>query len=284
MKLLSYLSQGKPSYGVVKDGKVHNVGRALGANYPTLRELIAAGAFKEAASEADRQPAEASIDQVTYLPVIGNPGKILCVGLNYLAHREETGRKESGHPTIFTRFANTQVGHNQPMIVPRVSTRFDYEGELAVIIGKAGRHVSQADALAHVAGYACYNDGSVRDWQNHNTQWIPGKNFVGSGGFGPWMVTGDEIPDPTKLTLTTRLNGEQVQHSTTDLLIFSIPEVIAYITTFTELEPGDVIASGTPGGVGAARKPPLWMKPGDVVEVEITGIGTLRNPIVAELS
>ncbi len=170
----------------------------------------------------------------------------------------------------------------QPIIRPRASENLDFEGELAVIVGKGGRHISKEAALQHVAGYSIYNDASVRDWQRHTTQYTPGKNFPSTGGFGPWMVTADEIPDSTKLHLTTRLNGEVVQDSGLDDLRFSIPEIISYISIFTELVPGDVIITGTPKGVGAARKPPLWMKPGDSVEVEISSIGTLRNPIVPE--
>src|SRR5579864_4367907 len=183
---------------------------------------------------------------------------------------------------LFTRFANTQVGHGQPLVRPRVSEKLDFEGELAFIIGKKGRHISEADALSCVAGYACFNDGSVRDWQLHTSQFTPGKNFPGTGGFGPWLVSPDEVPGIARATLTTRLNGEEVQRSSTDDLIFGVPALISYISEFTELVPGDVIITGTPSGVGAFRKPPLWMKPGDVVEVEIEGIGVLKNPLAAE--
>ena len=182
------------------------------------------------------------------------------------------------------RFADTQTGHLAPMIKPNNSDAFDFDGELALIIGKTARHVSEADALDHIAGYACYNDGSVRDFQNHTPQWMPSKNFPATGAFGPWMVTTDEIPDPTRLTLTTRLNGEVVQQSATDLLIFTIPVLMAYITSFTTLRPGDVISTGTPGGVGFRRSPPLFMKAGDTIEVEITDVGTLTNPIGAEFT
>jgi 2-keto-4-pentenoate hydratase/2-oxohepta-3-ene-1,7-dioic acid hydratase in catechol pathway len=219
---------------------------------------------------------------VEWLPVIPNPDKILCVGLNFLEHIREVGKKVEDYPLIFLRLTSTQVGHLQPIIRPRASDNLDFEGELAVIVGKGGRHIRKEDALGHVAGYSIYIDASVRDWQRHTTQYTPGKNFPSTGGFGPWMVTADEIPDPTKLHLTTRLNGEVVQHSGLDDLRFSIPEIISYISTFTELVPGDVIITGTPKGVGAARKPPLWMKAGDTIEVEISSIGTLRNPVVQE--
>ncbi len=180
------------------------------------------------------------------------------------------------------RLTSTQVGHLQPIIRPNASDHLDFEGELAVIIGKPGRHIAKENALHHVAGYSIYNDASVRDWQRHTTQYTPGKNFPSTGGFGPWMVTTDEIPDPTKLRLTTRLNGDLVQNSGLDDFRFSIPEIIAYLSTFTQLLPGDVIITGTPKGVGAGRTPPLWMKPGDRVEVEITSIGKLVNPVAQE--
>lgn len=282
MKIASFQNGGKPSYGVVGDGGIIDLGPRLGDKYPTLRAVLAAGALDEVRNAADGQSADFGVDDVTFLPVIPQPDKIMCVGLNYAAHIKETGREVGDYPTIFTRFANTSVGHLQPMIRPKVSDNFDFEGELAFIVGKAGRHVSEADALDHVAGYTCFNDGSVRDWQFHTGQFTPGKNFVGTGGFGPWMVTTDEIPDPSKLTLTTRLNGEEMQKSGTDQFVFTVPILIAYISKFTELVPGDVVSTGTPGGVGVQRKPPVFMKPGDTIEVEIDKIGTLVNPIVAE--
>jgi 2-keto-4-pentenoate hydratase/2-oxohepta-3-ene-1,7-dioic acid hydratase in catechol pathway len=187
-----------------------------------------------------------------------------------------------GNPTIFTRFANSQIGHLAPLLRPKVSTDFDYEGELAVIIGTSCRHVAQADAYAKVAGYACYNDGSVRDWQRHTHQFTPGKNFCGTGPFGPWMVTPDEVGPIGPQRLQTRVNGQVVQDATLAEMLFDIPRQIEYCSTFTQLEPGDVIATGTPGGVGAKRTPPLWLKPGDVVEVQIDGVGLLRNPVADE--
>ena len=202
------------------------------------------------------------------------------VGLNYAAHIEETGREDSDYPVLFSRYADCQVGHMQPMIKPARSDRFDYERELAVIIGKAGRDIAADAALGHVAGYACYNDGSVRDYQRHTHQFLPGKNFPATGAFGPWMVTADEIPDPSALTLETRLNGEVMQHATTNLLIFTIPDLIVYISEWSELHPGDVIVTGTPGAVGARRTPPVYMSQGDVIEVEISDLGLLANPIV----
>lgn len=282
MKLVTFEAGGKVSWGVVAGDGIVDVGAKLGAKYPDLKAVIAADAQGEVAAAAKGAKADWKLAGVTLLPPIGNPDKILCVGVNYDEHRVETGRQKSDNPVIFTRFADTQVGHGQPLVKPRSSDRFDYEGELALVIGRPGRHIPEATALAHVAAYACYNDGSVRDWQRHTHQFTPGKNFPGTGGFGPWLVTADEVPDPFKLTLTTRLNGEEVQKATTDMMIFNIPQLIAYISGFTHLRAGDLIITGTPGGVGDRRTPPLYMKPGDTVEVEISGVGLLRNGIVTE--
>jgi len=282
MKLVSFLSAGRPSFGVVEDGGVVDLGRRLGGRWPTLKALIAADALAEAARVAQEAASDIRLDAVELAPVIPDPDKIICVGLNYRDHVAETGRTVTPHPALFPRYAASQVGHLQPLVKPKVSDDFDYEGELAVVIGKGGRYISAERALEHVAGYACYNDGSVRDWQRHTSQYLAGKTFAGTGGFGPWLVTADEIPDPARLTLETRLNGRVVQHTTTDLMITTVPEQIAYVSTILPLLPGDVIVSGTPGGVGFKRNPPLFMRPGDVVEVEISGIGVLRNPIVAE--
>jgi 2-keto-4-pentenoate hydratase/2-oxohepta-3-ene-1,7-dioic acid hydratase in catechol pathway len=276
MKLASYRLDGEDTFGaVVGDGVVTLGGR--NSKYRTLRDALAADALDElgAAKTPDHK-----LSDVTFLPVIPNPEKIICVGINYKSHAEETGRDTLSNPQIFLRLTNTLVGHEGEMIRPKVSTNFDFEGELTAVIGKGGRHIKESDALAHVAGYTCFVDGSVRDWQKHAV--TSGKNFVGTGPLGPWIVTTDEIPDPTRLTLMTRLNGEEVQRSGTDMLIYSIPRIISYVSDITPLAPGDVIATGTPAGVGHRRNPPLWMKAGDVLEVEITGIGTLRSRIVDE--
>lgn len=276
MQLISYYHHGTPGFGIIKqDAGVIALAQRTGA--PDLKSALSRD-LKGFASETPDIP----LDELEFRPVIPNPDKILCVGINYVDHQLETGREKPEKPVLFTRFANTQIGHNRPLILPRVSEKFDFEGELAVVIGKAGRHIAESDALSHIAGFACYNDGSVRDWQRHTTQFTPGKNFVGTGGFGPWLVTVDEAVNIFDAPITTRLNGQEVQRANIADLAFGIPELIRYISTFTELVPGDVISTGTPGGVGAARKPPLWMKAGDVVEVEIGGIGILRNPIVAE--
>jgi 2-keto-4-pentenoate hydratase/2-oxohepta-3-ene-1,7-dioic acid hydratase in catechol pathway len=219
-----------------------------------------------------------------FLPVIPNPSKIFCVGVNYADHQKEMGRGSAPpeHPTIFLRFADTLVAHGKPAFVPRVSQNVDYECELAVIIGKAGRYIDKASALDHIAGYTCFNDISIRDWQRHTSQFTAGKNFPGSGPLGPWMVTKDELGDPHNLAIRTRLNGKVLQDGNTNQLIFKIPDLIAYISSFSPLSPGDIIATGTPSGVGAARTPPLFMKAGDVVEVDIAGIGVLKNKMELE--
>lgn len=282
MKITSFMRGSAATYGVVVDGGLVDIGARLGDKYPTLKSVLEAGALDEARKAADGQASDVGLDDVTMLPVVPDSQKIICVGLNYATHIKETGRSDSEYPVLFIRYPDAQVGHGQPMVRPSVSGKFDYEGELAAIIGKAGRNISEADALGHVAGYTCFNDGSVRDWQRHTHQFMPGKNFPASGAFGPWMVTADEIPDPTQMRLITRLNGQEMQNSTTDLLIFNVPFLISYISTFTQFNPGDVIVTGTPGGVGARRDPPVWMKPGDLIEVDIDKIGVLGNPIVAE--
>ncbi|HVV92050.1 MAG TPA: fumarylacetoacetate hydrolase family protein [Hyphomicrobiales bacterium] len=281
MKLASFRVDGRDSYGAVVGQEIIDLGSRLG-RYSDLKALIATGAFAEAEAEVKKGKPEHRLDAVTFLPVIPRPEKIFCVGLNYEEHRVESGREPTEKPAIFMRTANSQVGHRQPMIRPRESTDLDYEGEIAVIIGKGGRRISEADSWSHIAGYSCYNDGSVRDWQRHTAQWIPGKNWVATGGFGPWMVTADEIPAKTVLTLTTRLNGTVMQHASTDMMIHSIPRQIAYLSTFADLEPGDVIVTGTPGGVGTRRNPPVYMKDGDTVEIEVDKVGVLVNPVKAE--
>lgn len=283
MKLVSFLRDGKPSYGAVKGDGVVDLGLRFGKQgLSTLRQLLGSAALEEAKAIVVRDAADITLADVVLAPVIPDPDKIICVGMNYHDHVAEVGRTVTEKPSLFARFAGSQVGHLQPMIKPAVSEQFDYEGELAVVIGKGGRHIARDRALDHVGGYACYNEGSIRDWQRHTTQFLSGKTFHGTGAFGPWLVTADEIADPSKLTLQTRLNGQQVQHTTTDKLITSIPDLIAYCSTILPLLPGDVIVTGTPGGVGLKRTPPLFMKPGDVVEVEISGIGVLRNPVIAE--
>ena len=278
MRLATAQGSRGPTYGIVTDQGFVDLAPRLGSRYPDLKSLIAARALPEAQKFAAEKP-DVPLAQLTWLPVIPNPGKILCVGLNYQDHVVETGRDNTEQPAFFIRVAESQVGHRQPMLRPKESTHLDFEAEIAVIIGKAGRRISQADAWEYIAGYSCYNDGSVRDWQRHTVQWTAGKNFAQTGAFGPWMVTADEIPPNTRLALSCRLNGERMQHATTDQMIFKIPKIIEYCSTWTPLAPGDVLVTGTPGGVGSRRNPPIWMKAGDRVEVEIDKIGVLENTI-----
>jgi 2-keto-4-pentenoate hydratase/2-oxohepta-3-ene-1,7-dioic acid hydratase in catechol pathway len=279
MKLISYRHNGRASYGIVSGDGVIDAGRRLARDLPTLRAALAE---RDRLTALAGEAADVPLAEIDYLPPITDPARIVCVGLNYKTHIAETGRDTPEHPVLFTRFADSLVGHQEPMIRPYVSDRFDFEGELAFVVGKPGRHIPKEQALDHVAGYACFNDGSVRDYQRHTHQFTPGKNFWRSGAFGPWLVTADELPDPAAMTLVTRLNGNEVQRAPTSDLLFGVADLIAYMSDVWPLEIGDVIATGTTGGVGAARKPPLWMQPGDRVEVEISGIGVLANPIEAE--
>jgi 2-keto-4-pentenoate hydratase/2-oxohepta-3-ene-1,7-dioic acid hydratase in catechol pathway len=278
MKLATFSTAKGASYGAVVDQGIVDLGKRLGNRYPDLLSLVAANAFGEAAKLLNEKP-DFKTSEVTWLPVIPNPGKIVCVGLNYQDHVVETGRDNTEQPAIFLRLPESQVGHLQPIVRPKESTHMDFEAEIAVIVGKPGRRITQKDSWSHIAGYSCYNDGSVRDWQRHTVQWTAGKNFARTGGFGPWMVTADEIPPGTKMALSCRLNGERMQHATTEQMIFKIPKIIEYVSTWTTLQPGDVLVTGTPGGVGARRTPPIWMKPGDKVEIEIDKVGILENSI-----
>jgi 2-keto-4-pentenoate hydratase/2-oxohepta-3-ene-1,7-dioic acid hydratase in catechol pathway len=281
MKLASFRIHNRATWGLVEGDAVVDIGTAAGRGVPDLKSCIEQEAYELIRRESDSAPRH-SMNEVTWLPVIPNPEKIFCVGLNYETHRKETGRAVVEHPTIFARFANTQTGHLTDIVRPRVSTHLDFEGELAVIIGKAGRYIARESAFEYVAGFSCYNDGSIRDWQHHTHQFTPGKNFPNTGSFGPWMVTPDELTEFGSRQIATRLNGEVVQQAHLGEMIFDIPTLIEYCSSFNPLAPGDVIVTGTPGGVGVKRTPPLWMKPGDVVEVEIDGIGVLRNGIADE--
>jgi 2-keto-4-pentenoate hydratase/2-oxohepta-3-ene-1,7-dioic acid hydratase in catechol pathway len=279
MKLISFLKSGTPSFGVVVNDKVLDLGPLLGSSVADLKSAIEQNLFARIHELLLTHQPNLNFAELTLLPVIPNPDKIVCVGLNYHDHVKETGRDLTEKPAIFLRLNDSQVAHGQNIVRPLESHRLDYEGEIAVIIGKGGRRIQEADALDHIAGYACYNDGSVRDWQNFSTQWIPGKNFFKTGGFGPWMVTADEIAPAQVMTLTTKLNGQEMQRTTTDLMIHSIPRQLAFISTVIPLKAGDVVVTGTPGGVGNKRTPQVFMKPGDVVEIEVDAIGVLRNGI-----
>jgi 2-keto-4-pentenoate hydratase/2-oxohepta-3-ene-1,7-dioic acid hydratase in catechol pathway len=283
MKIASFFNQGIPSYGIVEGDQVIDLQPLKADLGYDLKAAITHGLLSILPPASIAALPRVALSEVTFMPVIPNPGKVLCIGINYATHVRETGRDMPTYPMIFTRFADSQTAHLQSILRPKASHKLDFEGELAIVIGKKARHVKAENALDYVAGYACYNDGSVRDWQKHTIQFVPGKNFPQTGGFGPWLVTADEIPDPQTLELTTRLNGEIMQHTNTSDMIFDVRKLIEYCTTFTELAPGDVIVSGTTGGVGAFREPPVWMKPGDVVEVEISGLGILRNTITDEI-
>lgn len=283
MKLISFKHAGQASWGAVVGDRVVDLAGPSGC--ATLAEFIARPAFAERDALAAAQAPVAALSDVELLPPIPQPEKIVCAVRNYMDHHQEVlaagmQRELSEFPPIFLRVWRSQVAHGQAIVRPRVSESLDWEGELAVIIGKGGRDIADADAWKHVAGYSCYNDASVREWQFHAKQIASGKNFEGTGAFGPWMVTADEIAPGRELKLQTRLNGEVVQSSHTGHMIFPIPRLISYASTIFTLVPGDVIVTGTPGGVGWTRKPPRFMVPGDVVEVEIEGIGVLRNPIV----
>jgi 2-keto-4-pentenoate hydratase/2-oxohepta-3-ene-1,7-dioic acid hydratase in catechol pathway len=280
MKLASYVADGADAYGVVAGDGVVTVSKALGAQYPTLRDALTPEGLATIRKAADGTKPDHKLSDIRFLPAVPNPHKVLCAGINYRAHAAETGRELPQQPSMFARLVDTLVGHDGEMIRPKISANFDFEGELTIVIGRPGRYIKKEDALAHVAGYTIMVDGSVRDYQKFSV--TSGKNFPGTGPLGPWIVTTDELPDPHKLTLTTRLNGQVMQHSGTDILIHDVPALIAFCSSFTPLAPGDLIATGTPDGVGHRRTPPLWMKAGDVLEVEISGIGVLRNRIVDE--
>jgi 2-keto-4-pentenoate hydratase/2-oxohepta-3-ene-1,7-dioic acid hydratase in catechol pathway len=280
MKLASYIADGKEEFGIVVGDEVITLNGVLESGAENLRDALAAGALEEMKQVAKTAKPDKKLAGLRLLPVIPDPEKILCAGINYRSHAAETGRDLPPQPSLFARLTNTLLGQDGEMIRPIVSKSFDFEGELAVIIGRAGRHVPAERALDYVAGYTCFCDGSVRDYQKISV--TSGKNFPATGPLGPWMVTTDEIPDPAKLMLVTRLNGKEVQRSGTDLLIYSVQTIISFISDFTTLTPGDVIATGTPEGVGHRRTPPLWMKAGDVLEVDISSIGVLRSRIVDE--
>lgn len=284
MKYISFIGASGPSYGVLCNDHVVDLGAALGASAPDLRSLIAHGLLGEVPRLLQDLQPSACLQDLRLLPVIPNPGKIVCIGLNYHEHVAETKRTVTEAPTLFLRVPASQVAHGQAMVLPPESHKLDYEGEIAIVIGKGGRRINATDAWQHIAGYACYNDGSLRDWQSATPQWTAGKNFWRTGGFGPWMVSADDILPGQRMRITTRLNEKEVQCATTDMMIHGIAQQIAFISIVTPLEPGDVIVTGTPGGIGAGRKPPLFLKPGDVVEVEVDAIGTLRNTVISEQS
>lgn len=283
MKLLSYQRKGAPRIGALLGelAVVDLTGASGCTNLGDALRKVGAEVLRDLAERSQETFSLSAIE--AYRPLVADPARIVCVGLNYEEHRVEAGRARTAQPSVFLRLPSSQVGHLQPiMLPPEVGNGLDYEGEIAIVIGRGGRRIKPEQAFSHIFGFAPYNDASARDWQAHSTQWTAGKNFPATGAFGPFLVTADTIGEDRVLSLTTRLNGEVMQHADTSMMIFPIPELIAYISTFTNLEPGDVIVTGTPGGVGFKRTPPVFMKAGDVVEVEVSDVGTLRNTVALE--
>ena len=284
MRFVTVKRAGVEGTGIVM-GDTAKIAWAGTSAYPgTLDQLVRGGQpALQAASEKLASCEEVALADLELLAPLRQPGKIICIGLNYADHSKESGFATPTYPAIFSRYASSLIGHGAPMVRPNISEQLDYEGELAVIIGKSGRHIPLESALEHVLGYSVFNDGSIRDFQFKSAQWTMGKNFDDSGAFGPTLVTADELPPGAKgLRLETRLNGQVVQSASTDDMIFDVATLISLLSVAHQLEPGDVIVSGTPAGVGLARKPPLWMKPGDICEVEIEKVGLLRSLITAE--
>ncbi len=286
MKLVNFLHNGRTHYGAVRDGRIVDLGTRLGAAYPDIVSFIAGGGLPIARSVLAGEPGDFDYEAVRLLPVVPRPGKIVCIGVNYHDHLEEANRfqgvqrQQYEHPMVFARWAESLTAHREPILRPRVSTQLDWEAELLVVIGTpTGRYVPQERALEHVFGYSCMNEACLRDYQFHTRQINPGKNFESTGATGPWLVTADEIPDPQALGIEMRLNGERMQRGNTRDMAHSVAKIIDYVTRWMPLQPGDLIATGTMGGVGFTRQPPIFMKPGDLAEVTIEGIGTLRNEV-----
>ena len=281
MKIVRFDAGRGPSFGIHTDEGIIDL--AARTSYAGVGEMLdATDGLADALRHRQANP-DVPLDAVrAWLPPVAQPRKIFCIGVNYDAHRRETGRDRTANPTVFARFAHTLIGDGQPLLRPAISERFDYEGELAVIIGRGGRRIPREHALTHIAGYACFNDGSVRDYQRHTSQFTPGKNFDQTGGFGPWMITTDEVPDPQALHLETRIGDEVLQTAPTSHMIFAVDVLIEYLSSFCTLAPGDVIATGTPGGVGDKRTPPRYLQPGETVSVHISGVGVLSNPVALE--
>src|SRR4051812_40734887 len=284
-RIATYSASGKTAYGAVTDKGVIDLSSRFGKDFPTLREVIAAGALTKLAEEAERSSPDVGLDAITYLPPIPAPEKIICIGVNYPDRNAEykDGSDAPKYPSMFMRTPRSFVGHNAPLIRPRVSTQLDYEGEVTIVIGKAGRHIKQSEALGHIAALTLCNEGTIRDWVRHaKFNVTQGKNFDSTGSLGPWIVPNTKEPQLADIRLTTRVNGETRQDDRTSRLIFTIPYLLNYISAFTTLVPGDVIVTGTPTGAGARFDPPRYLKPGDVVEVEADGIGVLRNTVADE--
>jgi 2-keto-4-pentenoate hydratase/2-oxohepta-3-ene-1,7-dioic acid hydratase in catechol pathway len=284
-RIATYSAAGKTAYGAVTDKGVINLSSRFGKEFATLREVIAAGALTKLAEEAERSSPDVALDAITYLPPIPAPEKIICIGVNYPDRNAEykDGSDAPKYPSMFMRTPRSFVGHNTPLVRPHASTQLDYEGEVTIVIGKAGRHIKKDDALGHIAALTLCNEGTIRDWVRHaKFNVTQGKNFDSTGSLGPWIVPYTSDAQLADIRLTTRVNGETRQDDRTSRLIFTIPYLLTYISTFTTLMPGDVIVTGTPTGAGARFDPPRYLKPGDVVEVEADGIGVLRNTVADE--
>lgn len=285
MKILSFAIGGVPRYGVLSGERVVGLPQAFSDRYRTVREVIAAGALAQAAEAAARGGPEFGLEEIAFLPPVVDPGKILCVGVNF-ANRSEEYKDRPGlptYPSLFMRTRESVVGHGQAIVRPPESRQLDYEGEIAIVIGRTCRRVPEGEAQACIAGLTCMNEGAIRDWMRHGKFNVTqGKNFDRSGSIGPWLASADEFETFDDLWITTRVNGEPRQHDTTANFLFPFRRIVSYISTFTTLWPGDVIATGTPTGVGARYDPPRWLVPGDRVEVEVSGVGTLVNTVMEE--
>jgi 5-carboxymethyl-2-hydroxymuconate isomerase len=285
VKLLSYLHDGRTAFGAVVGEAVVDLARRLSPTYPTLAALLAGGALDRAREIAAREAGDVALADVEFLSPVPRPGKILCIGINYRNRNEEyrDGAEVPKYPSLFMRTPESLVGHRRPIVRPLESEQLDYEGEIALVIGKAGRRIPASAALAHIAGITCMNEGTIRDWLRHGKFNVTqGKNFARTGAIGPWMLTADEVRSFDDLRVTTRVNAEVRQDDTTANLIFPFARLVEYVSTFLTLEPGDIMATGTPTGAGARFDPPRYLKPGDVLEIEVSGVGTLSNPIVDE--
>ena len=282
MKFVSFLLKGSPKFGISDGKNITDLTNKISGS-KTLKELISNNGIIDAKKYAKENPGSININEIEFLPLIPNPGKIICVGLNYSDHVNEIGITLEKNPVIFLRVPQSQTAHKQIIQKPKVSNHLDYEGEMAVIMGNAGKHIEPKNALKHIVGYSCYNESTVRDWQQHTKQFTMGKNFEKTGSFGPYMVLAEEISDYKKLTIQTRLNDKVMQKASLSQLIFDIPTLISYISKAMPWQAGDVLVTGTPGGVGFKRNPPVYMKDGDKIEVEITDVGILTNTIKDEI-
>jgi 5-carboxymethyl-2-hydroxymuconate isomerase len=286
VKLVSFRTPDGPSFGAVtSDGGIVDLGPRLGSDFDDLRALLAYGNPSKALAKVEDLPSDFALDDVVYLPPVPHPEKIFCIGVNYLDRNAEyrDASEAPKYPSIFMRTVASLVGHQQSILRPPESRELDYEGEIAIVIGRPGRRIPRENAASHIAGLTCMNEGTIRDWVRHGKFNVTqGKNFAASGAIGPWLVTANEFSGYGDLRVTTRVNGEVRQNDTTASLVFPFDYLISYISTFTALAPGDVIATGTPTGAGARSDPPRYLVPGDVVEVEVAGVGTLRNGVVDE--